>query len=128
MLTNDAGQWMLLSHEEFARLLEGPLPADHPQLEELRAKCFVRDGADLDAMAARVKRRKSYVHQGPHLHVVVTTLRCNQSCAQAYGGSRTWPSKGKRMTEKVVTVPAGPTSTSSVVMTAQVGHELRGGK
>ena len=84
ILTNDAAQWILLSREDFSALIEGRLPADHPQLHELRAKCFLRDGADIDALANRVRRKKQYVRSGPHLHVVVTTLRCNQSCSYCH--------------------------------------------
>ncbi|NOZ94537.1 MAG: His-Xaa-Ser system radical SAM maturase HxsB, partial [Acidobacteria bacterium] len=41
---------------------------------------ILRQGSDLDAIAARVRRKKEYLGQGPHLHIVVTTRRCNQSC------------------------------------------------
>ncbi len=88
LLTNDAAEWSLLDEDTFAALIEGRLPADHPRADELRAHCFLRDGADLDALADRVRRKKAYLRRGPHLHVVVTTTRCNQSCTYCHA-SRT---------------------------------------
>ena len=88
VLTNDAGEWSLLGEDTFSALIEGRLPADHPRAEELRARCFLRDGADMDALAERVRRKKLFLTRGPHLHVVVTTTRCNQSCTYCHA-SRT---------------------------------------
>lgn len=80
VLTNDAGEWHMLDRADFDRLLAGQLPADHPAQAALRDQCIVRAGADLDALADRIRRKKSYLGQGPHLHIVVTTRRCNQAC------------------------------------------------
>ncbi len=88
LLTNDAAEWSLLDEDTFSALIEGRLPADHPKADELRAHCFLRDGADLDALADRVRRKKAYLRRGPHLHVIVTTTRCNQSCTYCHA-SRT---------------------------------------
>ncbi len=84
ILTNDAAEWILLSQDDFSALIEGRLPEDHPQHSELRSKCFLRDGSDLDTLSDRVRRKKQYVHSGPHLHVIVATLRCNQSCSYCH--------------------------------------------
>jgi uncharacterized protein len=88
VLTNDAGEWELLSRPDFEAFLAGGLPADHPQRPALLAKAFLRDGLDAEGLAARLARKKRWLGQGPHLHVVVTTLRCNQSCQYCHA-SRT---------------------------------------
>ena len=88
ILTNDAGEWELLSADDFATLLAGEIDEGHPLFERLQAKCFVREGADLDALAERLRRKKRFVRQGPHLHVVVTTLRCAQSCRYCHASRR----------------------------------------
>ena len=88
LLTNDAAEWSLLDEATFAQLVEGELPVDHPRADELRSHCFLRDGADLDALAARVRRKKAYLTRGPHLHVLVTTTRCNQSCSYCHASRR----------------------------------------
>lgn len=75
LVTNDAGDWTFLSDLEFADLLAGRIGDGHPRFEELQRKAFLRDGADLDALAARIASRNRHVRGGPHLHVVTLTLR-----------------------------------------------------
>jgi len=80
VLSNDAGDWALLDPADFRLLLAGELGEDHPRFEELRDKAFIRRRLDLDALADRVGRKKAFVGVGPHLHIVITSLRCNQGC------------------------------------------------
>jgi uncharacterized protein len=81
LLTNDAGDWAFLAEDEFADLLAGRIANGHLRFEELQRKGFLRDGLDLDALAKRVAGRNRHVSRGPHLHIVILTLRCNQTCA-----------------------------------------------
>ena len=75
VVTNDAGQWEVLSRAELDALLAG-----HSDRESLTHNGFLRDGADLEALAQRVRRKRRFLGGGPHLHMVVVTLRCNQDC------------------------------------------------
>ncbi|MBT3220235.1 MAG: SPASM domain-containing protein [Proteobacteria bacterium] len=84
VLTNDAGDWHLLSAHDFAAFVEGRMEPEHPEYAALVQKCFVRDGADLDGLAERIGRKKRFLGVGPHLVVVITTLRCNQSCCYCH--------------------------------------------
>jgi uncharacterized protein len=88
ILTNDAGEWVLLTSEEFEGFLVGDIEAGHPKYVEFSSKGFVRSNFDLDDMANKVRRKKAFLNQGPHLHIVITTLRCNQSCKYCHA-SRT---------------------------------------
>lgn len=88
VLTNDAAEFVQLAPDDFRALLAGDLAADHPQRAELRAKGFLRSGLDANVMAEKVRRKRFYVDYGPHLHVIITTLRCNQSCKYCHA-SRT---------------------------------------
>ena len=88
LLTNDAGDWHFLSQKDFADFLAQKLPDDHPEKGELRAKGFLRDGMDVDSLAQRIGRKKRFVGAGPHLHILITTLRCNQTCKYCHA-SRT---------------------------------------
>ncbi len=80
VVTNDAGEWVLLDPEDHRVLLAGDLGPEHPLHEELSSRGFLRPTLDLDALAERVGRKRAFLGAGPHLHVIVTTLRCNQSC------------------------------------------------
>ncbi|MEL6349634.1 MAG: His-Xaa-Ser system radical SAM maturase HxsB, partial [Myxococcota bacterium] len=88
VLTNDAGEWEVLSDEDFHAMLAGQLSEDHPRFGALTEKGFLRQDLDADAMAARIRRKKRFLGQGPHLHIIIATLRCNQSCKYCHA-SRT---------------------------------------
>lgn len=88
VVTNDAGRFHFLDEEAFADLLAGRIREGHPEHAALAAKGFLRDGLDIDDLAAQVRQKKQFVGQGPHLHIVITTLRCNQSCKYCHA-SRT---------------------------------------
>ena len=70
LVTNDAGDWAFLSQDEFDDLLAGRVAAEHPRFEEFQKKGLVREGLDLDALAARLAQRNRHIRRGPHLHVV----------------------------------------------------------
>jgi len=88
LVTNDTGAWHFLDEAAFADLLAGKIDPGHAHYDALREKGFLRDGLDLELMAEKFGRKKRFVGQGPHLFIVITTLRCNQSCKYCHA-SRT---------------------------------------
>lgn len=88
IVTNDAGHWHFLTQPEFADLLAGRVDSAHPQYHALQTKGFLRDGLDADGLADAIARKKRFVGVGPHLHIVIVTLRCNQDCKYCHA-SRT---------------------------------------
>ena len=88
LLTNEAGEWHFLSPADFQTFLKGDVEPGHPEFEGLRDKGFVRAGSDLEALAAKIRRKRYYLDYGPHLHGLITTLRCNQACKYCHA-SRT---------------------------------------
>lgn len=88
LITSDTGEWQFLSPEEFQDFYRGRIQRTHPLYAQLQAKGFFKDDVDLDLMAARTRRKKAFLEHGPHLHLVVTTLRCNQACRYCHA-SRT---------------------------------------
>jgi His-Xaa-Ser system radical SAM maturase HxsB len=75
LVTTDAGDWTFLSDAEFADLLAGRVADGHPRFVELQRKGLLRDGLDLDALAARVAQRNRHVRRGAYVHVVTLTTR-----------------------------------------------------
>jgi His-Xaa-Ser system radical SAM maturase HxsB len=88
LLTNDPGEWHFLSTDDFRTFLAGGIEPGHPEYDGLAAKGFIRASVDLPSLAAKVRRKRYYVDYGPHLQVLITTLRCNQSCKYCHA-SRT---------------------------------------
>jgi His-Xaa-Ser system radical SAM maturase HxsB len=88
LLTNDAGEWHFLTKGDFQAFLEGRIEPGHADYDGLAAKGMLRAQIDLAGMASKVRRKKFFVDYGPHLHVLITTLRCNQGCKYCHA-SRT---------------------------------------
>lgn len=88
LLTNDGGEWQFLSKPDFERFLRGGVEPGEPLHAELAAKGFLKGWIDADGLAARIRRKKAFLGAGPHLHIVVATLRCNHACKYCHA-SRT---------------------------------------
>jgi uncharacterized protein len=125
LVTTDAGDWMFLTEADFGDLLAGAVTEGHPRFEEARNKGLLRDGLDLKTLAERVARRNHHVHRGPHLHILVLTLRCNQTCAYCQVSRETADTSGVDMSpetaEKVVDLALRSTSPS-------ITFEFQGGE
>ncbi len=78
LVSNDTGAWTLLGEDDFAAYLEGRLDPLSPAYAELLDKHFILPEAP-DAVEA-VRRKNQHVFQGPSLHILALTLRCNQAC------------------------------------------------
>ncbi len=70
LVTNDAGEWALLSESDFDDLLAGRITQGNPLFSELQRKGFLRDRLDIDGLAKRIARRNGHIRRGPHLHVL----------------------------------------------------------
>jgi uncharacterized protein len=88
LLTNDVGEWTFVSEDDFSTFLRGDIVKGHHAFERFCKLGFLRQDLDTEELAVKIRRKKQFLGQGPHLHVVITTLRCNQSCKYCHA-SRT---------------------------------------
>lgn len=102
LVTNDAGDWAFLSETELDDLLAGRVADGHPRFEELQGKGFVRDGLDLDALAARIAQRNRHVRRGLHLHVVTLTRRHGRTAANGQAAEEAGADMSPETAEKIV--------------------------
>lgn len=124
VITNEAGDFELLRPADFQRFLAGEIGAGDPLHQPLTAKAFIR-GGDLDRVVTGLRDRKSFVGRGPHLHVAVTTLRCNQSCRYCHASRAPMDAQGQDMSiETASAMLDHALSTPSDV----VNIELQGGE
>lgn len=81
LLTNDWGQFLMLSTEDFHRFMAGEVAASDPLYPELESRGFLKDRLDFPQLAANYVKKSSFQwFPGPSLHMIVVTLRCNQKC------------------------------------------------
>jgi len=84
LLTNPWGDWVFVKPEELRLLSTGQLDASSELYARLAERNFIREKVDVGALAERVARKKSFLDAGPNLHIIIATLRCNQTCVYCH--------------------------------------------
>jgi His-Xaa-Ser system radical SAM maturase HxsB len=81
LVTNDLGEYLLLNDADCNALKANLLELDHPRWRDLEARGMLHLEGPKGDIPDTVKRtRKSFVMEGPSLHIFVVTLRCDHSC------------------------------------------------
>ena len=80
LITNEFGDWLLLTRGEFRSFVEGRPQPGEPLYERLRKANFIARAVDVPVQAERWRRKKRYLFHGPTLHGLVLTHRCNHGC------------------------------------------------
>ncbi len=84
VVTNFEGNFLLLTRDEFAMYAAGTVPADSELHRRLSSANFLRADYDVRRAAERVQARRRFLHAGPNLHILVVTLRCNETCVYCH--------------------------------------------
>ncbi len=82
VISNDLGEFAIITDSEVSSLRSGRLSQTHPRFLDFEAKGFFeRPGSGGSGLEDAVLRtRKSFLLDGPSLHIFVVTLRCDHSC------------------------------------------------
>lgn len=83
VVTNLAGEYLILEREPLERLVNGSLHADEPLYTDLRARHFISDEHSQmasDLLAIKVRTRNEHLANWTGLHMFVLTQRCDHSC------------------------------------------------
>lgn len=83
LVSNDFGDYAILSPADHADLLSGQIYNVHPKHADLEARALLDESprdrwSDLERAAHAT--RKAFALEGPSLHIFVVTLRCDHSC------------------------------------------------
>ena len=84
LITNLEGNFLVLAGDEFRAFAEGRVPAESELYARLRDGNFLRAHFDAQKASAALSRRKSFLGYGPNLHMLVVTLRCNETCVYCH--------------------------------------------
>lgn len=127
LLTNFLGDWIFVKPDEFRAMMRGEVSEGAPLYERLAARNFVRERIDPEQSADRLRRKKRFLDQGPNLHVMVVTLRCNESCVYCHAAradmTETQTDMTPEIAEKAVEL-ALQTTSPSVTIEFQGGEPL----
>jgi His-Xaa-Ser system radical SAM maturase HxsB len=96
LVTGEDGAFALLGKEDFERFLKGKLRSG-PAYRELVRAGLVRDPTAEQKIVDRLQRRCQHITQGPSLHIVILTLRCNQACVYCHASRKSPNARGLDM-------------------------------
>jgi len=88
LLTNDGGAFAWVTEPEMRSLLGGSIEPDSQLYRELEDKGFLLTPASQRRLIERVRARNDHLYQGPLLHIVITTLRCNHQCVYCHASRK----------------------------------------
>ena len=80
LLSNDFGDHVFVSDEDFVRLVEGRFERGDTLWNKVSTANFLVETLDRDGITARLRENLRFANYGPNLHIFITTLRCNHSC------------------------------------------------
>jgi len=86
VLTNDCGNYAVVTEKEFSALRDGELKKTSRAYKTLFKNDLLPGKTDADRMAARYRGKNRHLTVGPNLHIVIVTLRCNESCVYCHAG------------------------------------------
>lgn len=78
------GEWIVLPREEFRAFVGGNVDRTSDLHRRLVERNLVRSEFDARRAAEGLRRRKRFLHAGPNLHLMVVTLRCNETCVYCH--------------------------------------------
>src|SRR5215510_4703050 len=83
LLTNEVGEYAVLSPDQFRTFTAHRSTPEDSFYFDLKAKHFLADkqsSAHMELLASKYRTKKSFLDGFTKLHILVTSLRCNQSC------------------------------------------------
>jgi len=87
LVTNDMGDHVFLSPAGFSALTSGAVAAGSADYKNLAEKGLIRDYMDFDSLSDRWRKKNHFLFNGPALHIIVLTKRCNHKCVYCQASS-----------------------------------------
>jgi His-Xaa-Ser system radical SAM maturase HxsB len=84
VVTNAQGDWVVLTAPEFKAFGEGTVERGTDLWDRLKVANLIRSEFDVPAAVARLKKRMKFLENGPNLHMLIVTLRCNETCVYCH--------------------------------------------
>jgi len=100
LITNRGGNYYFLTPDEFGRFATGKLERTSSVYLELAKRQFIASELNHETLAAQVRNRKTFLRHGPNLHILVVTLRCNETCIYCHSSRAPLSATNTDMTQQ----------------------------
>ncbi|HHH27649.1 MAG TPA: hypothetical protein ENK57_04800, partial [Polyangiaceae bacterium] len=101
LITNLEGRWLILTDAQMTAFATGALEDDSELKRRLSEHNFLREGWDEGAAREMIAQRKRFLGYGPNLHVMVLTLRCNETCVYCHASPMSMDATHTDMTPEI---------------------------
>lgn len=100
LLTTETGKYAFVEPEDFSNLISGNIDKiDKTKKSELESVWIIKNKEYEDKMVELYSKKNHFINQGPSLHIVVVTLRCNHKCKYCHAAAAPeWATTGYDMT------------------------------
>jgi His-Xaa-Ser system radical SAM maturase HxsB len=91
LVVNEAGEYIFLAREDFEKLVTDKLDPASPLFLDLKGKHLLTDTKltpVINLLATKYRTKREFLKTFTALHMVVTTLRCNQHCHYCHASSQ----------------------------------------
>ena len=103
LITNLEGSWLILTDAEFSDFATGAIDGDSDLFGRLSERNFLRASYDEAKARSAIGARKRFLGYGPNLHVMVVTLRCNETCVYCHASRADMDAVDTDMSEETAT-------------------------
>ena len=91
LVVNFVGDYRIITSADFSALLMGSIQEGSDLYNDLQGLQIISSGdpaADIEILSTRYRTKKAYLNDFTTLHMVVTTLRCNQQCRYCHATAK----------------------------------------
>ena len=88
LLTNDVGEYIFLYEEDFNNFINCKLKKNQKIYQKLQKKSFIRDDLNKNHLIEKYRSKNNFLQEGPSLHIIVVTLRCDHKCVYCQASSK----------------------------------------
>ena len=99
LLTNDSGNWEFITKEEYSQL--NNLSETSELYGRLEKKGLIITEKNKEQIVEDLREKKGFLFQGPGLHILILTLRCNEHCVYCHASSKDLKEKQYDMTKEI---------------------------
>jgi len=89
LITGEVGDYFFLSKENFDKFINGELKRDDSVYAELQKKHFIKNDLNIKEFISDYGKKNIFLRQGPSLHIIVVTLRCDHNCVYCQVSAKT---------------------------------------
>lgn len=86
LVTTDSGKWILLSDSELENIKKKNVQEGSDLFLKLADAGIILAEKNIITEINRIRKRNMYIFNGPSLHIVIPTLKCNHRCVYCHAG------------------------------------------